>query len=127
MKICFPVPQDKGTGSAVFDHFGSAPFFLLVDTKTSGVTTVSNRDQHHSRGSCDPLKALNEQQVDAVIVGGIGAGALSRLSAAGVRVFRAKPGTVQQNLSLFQQRSLQEYGPQGGCGGHGQGGNCSHS
>ena len=31
MKICFPVAENKGLESPVYNHFGSAPMFLLVD------------------------------------------------------------------------------------------------
>jgi len=78
MKVCFPVQNNDGVQSMVFDHFGSAPMFLIVDTETRTLAVINNRDQHHAHGSCNPLKALDQQTVDAVIVGGIGGGALRK-------------------------------------------------
>lgn len=124
MKVCFPVQQDNGLESAVFGHFGSAPYFLVVDTDTTAIMVIVNRDQQHVRGACNPLKALNQQTIDTVIVGGIGGGALSRLTKAGIRVFRAQSGTVQENLALHRDGALPLFELQGVCGGHG--GDCSH-
>ena len=129
MRVCFPVQQDKGLESAVFGHFGSAPLFLVVDTDTSAVTVIVNRDQQHARGACNPLKALDQQTIDAVVVGGIGGGALSRLTEAGIKVFRAEPGSVQENLALQRTGALPRFELQSVCGGHGSGhggGGCSH-
>ena len=33
MKICFPVEKDEGIESQVYNHFGSAPVFIMVDTE----------------------------------------------------------------------------------------------
>ena len=128
MKVCFPVQQDNGIDSSVFNHFGSAPAFVVVDTDSKAVSTIENGDRNHVHGSCNPIKALDNRQIDAVVVGGIGAGALTRLSQAGIRVYRAASGTISENLSLFERKELAEYALQGCCGshGHGSGGGCAH-
>jgi predicted Fe-Mo cluster-binding NifX family protein len=128
MRVCFPVQKDEGVASAVFNHFGSAPAFVVVDTDSKALSTIANGDRHHAQGACNPLKALDNQQIDAVVVGGIGAGALSRLTQAGIKVYRASSGTIQENLALFIDRGLAEYTPQVSCSGHshGHGGGCAH-
>lgn len=126
MKVCFPVQQNEGLESAVFNHFGSAPVFVVVDTASGSIASIANRDQHHVHGSCNPLKALDNQQIDAIVVGGIGAGALTRLSQAGIKVFRAQSKTVRENLALYKEQGLAEYALQGCCGGHSHGGGCAH-
>ncbi len=85
MKICFPVSQNKGLDSPVYNHFGSAPMFLLVDAEQRSVAEEVNRDVNHQHGACRPLRALGGQEVDAIVVGGIGAGALSGLNQAGLQ------------------------------------------
>jgi len=110
----------------VNDHFGSAPLFVVVDTETNTIGIINNRDQHHSHGACSPLKALNIQQIDAVIVGGIGVGALSRLNQPGISVYRAQSQTVQENMALIMSKHLPELTRQVACGGHSQGGGCAH-
>jgi predicted Fe-Mo cluster-binding NifX family protein len=126
MKICFPVQRDEGMGSTVYNHFGSAPIFMVVDTDTNSVMPISNRDQHHAHGQCNPMKALDNQQVDAIIVGGIGAGALTRLNQMGITVHRSQAETIQENIALLESKSLPILTVQGCCGGHTTDGGCAH-
>ncbi|MDA8241252.1 MAG: hypothetical protein M0Z67_12900 [Nitrospiraceae bacterium] len=126
MKVCFPVEQVDGMKSRVFNHFGSAPFFIVVDTSTNAVSTITNRDQHHAHGACNPVLALDNQSIDAVVVGGIGGGALNRLNQAGIRVYRAAVENVKGNVALYLSNGLQEFGMIHVCGGHSDGGGCAH-
>lgn len=127
MKVCFPVQDDEGIESRVFGHFGSAPLFVVIDTTTNTPKVISNGDRIHQHGACNPLKALDGQQVDAVVAGGIGPGALSRLNQNGIRVFRAAAPTVRENLALLAAKELPEYAHQACCGGHVRGSGCAHS
>jgi predicted Fe-Mo cluster-binding NifX family protein len=126
MKICFPVETNEGMNSTVFGHFGSAPLFMLVDTDTNTIAPIQNQDQHHTHGSCNPMKALDNQQVDAIVVGGIGAGALTRLNQMGITVHRAQAESIQDNLAMFKAQSLPVLTTQGCCGGHSNDGKCAH-
>jgi predicted Fe-Mo cluster-binding NifX family protein len=126
MKVCFPVQQDEGLTSSVYNHFGSAPLFIVVDTDTNEASAITNRDQHHAHGACNPIKAIGDQKIDAVVVGGIGAGALARLNQLSVRVYRAQLPTIRENVALLLSKKLTEYTVQGCCGGHSQGGTCAH-
>jgi len=126
MKLCFPVEMDQGLESKVYNHFGSAPLFLVVDTTSDTVTPIYNRDEHHAHGACNPIMALNGQKVDAIIVGGIGAGALSRLNQSGIKVFKTAGSTIKENLALLKTHSIVELTLQHTCAGHSQEGGCSH-
>ncbi len=125
MRICFPTATPEGLESPVYGHFGSAPGFVIVDTETEAVETVSNHDLHHVHGMCQPLKALGGQKVDAVAVGGIGMGALMKLQSQGIRVYRAAEGTVGENVGLIVNRKLPEFDAANTCAGH-AGGGCAH-
>jgi predicted Fe-Mo cluster-binding NifX family protein len=126
MKICFPVEKNEGLASTVYNHFGSAPLFLVVDTATNEVAAINNRDQHHTHGACNPMKALDGRQVDAIVVGGIGAGALTRLNQMGIKVHRAQAGTIADNIPSLTSGKLPELTMQGCCGGHSKDGGCAH-
>ena len=126
MKVCFPSQKDAGLESLVYNHFGSAPMFIMVDTTTSAVSKITNEDQHHTHGACNPIKALGSGAVDAVVVGGIGGGALSRLTQIGIKVYRSAGTTVREDLALLSSGQLAEYTPQSCCSGHGQGTGCAH-
>ncbi|KPK46076.1 MAG: diguanylate cyclase [Nitrospira bacterium SM23_35] len=126
MKACFPVAEVKGIDSEIYGHFGSAPAFIIVETDDNTVTTIKNNDQHHAHGACNPLKKFNNNQVDALVVGGIGMGALNVLNQSGIRVFQAQAPTVQENIVFLKAGNLPEFSPQHTCAGHGHGGGCGH-
>ena len=127
MKVCFPVRDNRGLESAVFGHFGSAPVFVVVDTGSGEVAEVINRDLHHAHGACSPLKALDGHPVDAVVVGGIGGGALAGLTGAGIRVFRSVAPTIAGNIDLLRQGGLEQWAPGQTCAGHSHGHGGGHA
>lgn len=126
MKVCFPVQENKGLDSQVFGHFGSAPGFVVVDMSTNELTMINNSDQIHEHGACNPVAGLGGHQVDAIVVGGIGGGALQKLNRAGMRVFKSQDGTIGENIELLRASTLPEYMPGHTCGGHSNSNGCSH-
>ncbi len=124
MKIGFPVERDEGMESKVYGHFGSAPAFVVVDTEKNEVRTIQNQDLNHIHGACNPIRALDGQQLDSLIVGDIGGGALMKLNALGIKVYEAGSQKVKENLQLFKESSLQELTMDHSCKAH-QGG-CGH-
>ncbi|MGD9363722.1 MAG: NifB/NifX family molybdenum-iron cluster-binding protein, partial [Desulfobacterales bacterium] len=86
-----------------------------------------NHDLNHAHGKCQPLVALGGKTVDAVVVGGIGGGALKKLTEEGVKTYRAVEGTVSENLSLIKDGKLPEFTLDHTCKGHQHGiGECVH-
>lgn len=126
MKVCFPVVDNQGLASQVFNHFGSAPEFLIVDVSTNEFQSIKNSDQIHQHGACNPVAGLGGHHVDAIIVGGIGGGALHKLNASGIRAFKAHNGSISENIGMLKVGTLQEYLPGHTCGGHSHSHGCSH-
>ena len=126
MKVCFPANASPCLESEVYGHFGSAPSFVLVDTETNETREISNGDQHHTQGMCSPIRALGGSEIDCVVVGGIGGGALTKLNQAGISVYKAMGLTVQDNLDLLQAGRLPVFQPGHVCAGHSLSGSCSH-
>ena len=127
MKIAFPTQEKNEKGSPVHNHFGSAPYFVVIDTDTDDVHTIDNQNLNHTHGNCQPLVALGGTEVDAVVVGGIGGGALRKLLNAGIKAYRAVDGTVQDNLAFFKDDKLEAFSPEHTCQGHHHGiGECVH-
>ena len=124
MKVCFPVYKDEGVNSTVYDHFGSAPEFIVVNTELQSTTTVGNKDLDHVHGACNPVIAVGGYEIDVVIVGGIGAGALRKLNADGIKVYKSVRETVKENLELLKDGSLPELTLHHACSGHQ--GQCGH-
>lgn len=126
MKAAFPTNNENGLQSEVYNHFGSAAFFILVNTETQTYEVLENEDRDHLHGQCQPLKALGDIKTDAIVMGGIGKGALGKLLAGGVKTYRAVEGTVQENLDLLNGGKLAEFLPGQTCKGHAIGGGCAH-
>jgi predicted Fe-Mo cluster-binding NifX family protein len=121
MNVCIPVNEDKGLQSRICAHFGSAPLFMIVDTDKEGCRAIPNHNQHHGHGMCMPLASLQGESIDGMVVGGIGGGALSKLQAAGIRVYLSDLPTVEATVSAFKAGSLREVTPAEACGHHGSG------
>lgn len=119
MNICIPVSEDNGLQSSVSPHFGSAPVFLIVDTESGACRSVANRDLHHAHGLCQPLASLSVESVDAVVVGGIGMGALTKLQASGLDVFLADLSTAGATVAALKAGKLRRATPATACAHHG--------
>ena len=121
MNICIPVEVDNGLDSPVCAHFGSAPVFMIVEIDTGNCRAIPNINQHHGHGMCMPLQSLQGEQIDSMVVGGIGMGAMMKLKAANIRVYLAEHQTVKDVVDAFKAGSLQLMQPNMACTHHGQG------
>lgn len=118
MHLCVPVLNDQGLDSRVCGHFGSAPAFMIVDSESGACRLIANNNAHHAHGMCQPLAALAGEPIDGIIVGGIGMGALMKLQAAGITVYRAIHPTVGETVSAFKAGDLKPVGQDEACAGH---------
>lgn len=109
MKICIPVEKNMGLDSNPYSHFGSAPLFIIYDLESDEITELNNQDLNHEHGKCQPLKALSGTIVDAVIVGGIGQGAINKLNSMNIKIYKATENTIKENLELYKQNKLTEF------------------
>ena len=127
MKVCVPVSENKGMASVPYGHFGSAPEFVICDLESKEVKSINNGDLGHEHGKCQPLKALKGHEVDAIIVGGIGAGAIVRLNEMGTKVYRGINDTIESNLGLLKEGKLQELTVNDAYSHNHHDGGCSHN
>jgi predicted Fe-Mo cluster-binding NifX family protein len=119
MNLCVPVEADNGLQSAVCAHFGSAPAFLIVDTETGSCRAILNGNRHHGHGMCAPLRSLQGERIDGMVVGGIGMGALSKLNAANIQVYLSEHATVGEVVTAFKAGRLKRVQPDMACPQHG--------
>jgi predicted Fe-Mo cluster-binding NifX family protein len=126
MQICFPITKDEGMNSIVYDHFGSAPVFAVVDTDVNSITMIDNPDSRHTQGEWSPLKALNNQKIDAIVVAGIGAGAIAGLNQKGIKVYRSQGATIRENMTMIKNGTLSNVTSEQCCSGHSADGGCAH-
>lgn len=119
MNVCIPVEEDRGTKSRVCAHFGSAPFFMIVDADTGSCRAIVNANQHHNHGMCTPLASLQGESFDAMAVGGIGAGALNKLLSAGIEVYLSDQSNVERTIAAFKAGTLRPVTMDNACAHHG--------
>jgi predicted Fe-Mo cluster-binding NifX family protein len=119
MRICIPTATDQGIEAEVFGHFGSAPYFSLLDTDTAEVEVLGNDNQHHAHGQCSPMKQLSGAKFDAIVVRGMGRNAVARFAAANVPVMVTGARNLQDVLEEARSGSLRELDPAQACQGHG--------
>ena len=94
--------------SEVDVRFGRAPYLIVTDVDTGGVTVVDNLDsQDLARGAgIQAAQKVIDHGVHAVITGHCGPKAFRALSAAGVTVFSGAEGTVEQMLEKYARGEL---------------------
>ena len=121
MRIAVPYENETGT---VFQHFGHSQAFKLYDVKDGAVETseVINT-QGSGHGALAGL--LQEHEVEALICGGIGAGAIETLSAAGIRILAGVKGAADEAVAQHLAGTL-VYTTEANCSHHGEGHDHAH-
>ena len=122
MKICIPSGSGKGLESEVYGHFGSAPFFTIVETESGKAEVIDNAGAVHEHGMCNPAGAIAGKGISAVVCAGMGAGAVSKLKSAGIKVYIGQFKKAAECVEAFKKGEVEEIGSKGSCSGHG----CGH-
>jgi predicted Fe-Mo cluster-binding NifX family protein len=118
MKICIPTETAAGLEARVFEHFGSAPYFIVYDTDTKTFEVLNNGNQQHEHGMCQPLGVLGDSDFNTVVCKGMGARAVQKLNQAGIRVYKAVTETVRETVGKYNQGSLAEITVVDACNHH---------
>ncbi len=108
MKICIPTEEPMGLDSVAYGHFGSAPYFLIYDTETKEIEVINNNEAEHEQ--CNPVAPIRDKGVKALMVAGMGSGALQKFVALGINVYKIETGTkvrtIVENLDLDKMEQL---------------------
>lgn len=129
MKIAFPVKENKGLESVMDDHFGTAGYFLIVDTQTRSIEFMENQKLSGEETKCKTSVLGKNPGIDAVITNCLGDGSRRSLTTSNIKVFQAKKQTVLENLELMEKNELKLFHmfdicrakknkKEGGCGHH---------
>jgi predicted Fe-Mo cluster-binding NifX family protein len=124
MRLCIPTTDDRGHQGRLSDHFGSAPYFTIVDDASGTVEVIRNGHAQHQPGRCDAATGLAAHAIDAVLCLGLGRRALAGLEQAGIRVFVTPAVDVNGAVETFHAGRMTPLTAETACGG-GQRVHCS--
>ena len=115
------VTYDNGN---VFSHFGRTEAFKVYEVE-EGEVTSSRVISSNGAGHGALAGVLAEEDVDLLICGGIGGGALNALDAAGIEVIAGATGNTDEVVEAFLRGELEDSGAV--CDHHhGEGHDCGH-
>lgn len=103
----------------IFEHFGHCAHFKIYTIENGAVQSAEIVDTGAS-GHGALAGFLQRQGVEALICGGIGAGARTALAQAGIRLYPGAAGGADENVAALLQGTL-VYNPDASCGHHGHG------
>ena len=122
MRLCIATDDGRGLAGRLSSHFGSAPYFTLVESDTGDVTVVTNLHSEHEPGACQSADALCGYGVEAVVCRGLGRRAFGRMRKRGLPVYVTKEGQASQALEAFREGRLLRLTSESAChGGRGHG------
>ncbi|KPK36262.1 MAG: hypothetical protein AMK70_02930 [Nitrospira bacterium SG8_35_1] len=119
MKLCVS-STGKDLDSKVAEHFGRAPYFLIIDTDTMNFSVIENTAQVAGRGAgISAAQMILDKSAAAVITGRIGPHAFSALEVAHVEIYEGASGnhTGREVVEKFKRGEYREsVYPMGGPG-----------
>jgi predicted Fe-Mo cluster-binding NifX family protein len=113
MKIAITAENNLGLESTVAQHFGHAPFFILVDVENGEVTAtqgVANPfAEAHQPGQIPGF--IHQQKANVILSGGMGGRAIEFFEQLDIRAATGASGTVRQSLENYLGGKLKEAAP----------------
>lgn len=110
-RIVVPTEDGNGLDARLSEHFGRAPYYIIVDLdevrNILSVQSVSNESEHFG-GFGLPSHRILQFNPDAVITYGMGPRALAIFQQAGVAVLRANANTVKEVVEAYREDRLEE-------------------
>ena len=111
----------------IFGHFGHTAQFKLYTVEDQKIVSSEVVDTNGS-GHGALAGFLENHKVDVLICGGIGGGAKSALSAAGIKLYGGVSGNADEAVEALLKNTL-EYNPEVRCNhhdeNHGEGHSCA--
>lgn len=111
VRIVVPVSDERGIDSQLSEHFGSAPYYAIIDLDDKGhiigQETISNTSEHFG-GVGHPPDRILQLQPKALITYGMGQRALRIFQNAKVAVLRTSANTVRDVVRAYTNNELEE-------------------
>jgi predicted Fe-Mo cluster-binding NifX family protein len=116
-RIAIPSEMPGGLDARRAGHFGRCECFTLVDLVDGKIDEVEvHHNAPHTEGGCmAPVLMLAENNVNAIVVDGIGGRPLMGFNQAGIVVHAGVGSDVRTTVRAFVQGSLPVVGLEGAC------------
>ena len=110
-RIVIPVVDNSGLNSRLSEHFGRAPYFMVVEINSKGeilsVEAIPNTSEHFG-GFGKPPDRILQLKPTAVVTYGMGPRALNIFQQARVAVLRTNAATVREVIEAYKRNELEE-------------------
>jgi predicted Fe-Mo cluster-binding NifX family protein len=111
VRLVVPSSEEKGLDSRLSQHFGRAPFYVVVDLDEKGNiisdSSIPNTSEHFGGVGVPPDRII-QLKPNALVTYGLGSKALAMFQTAGVAVLRTEANTVREVVSAYNNNELQE-------------------
>lgn len=111
VRLVVPSSEEKGLDSQLSQHFGRAPFYVVVDLDEKGSiisdSVIPNTSEHFGGVGVPPDRII-QLKPNALVTYGLGSKALAMFQAAGVAVLRTEANTVREVVSAYNNNEMQE-------------------
>jgi FKBP-type peptidyl-prolyl cis-trans isomerase 2/predicted Fe-Mo cluster-binding NifX family protein len=124
MLIAIPSESPGGLDAAVSPHFGHCQVFTLVQVENGriGETTLLENQAHEGGACMAPVMMLKENEVEALIAGGMGQRPLAGFQQVGITVYHnEEAATVREAVQRVIEGKARVFGEAQTCGGGGGG------
>jgi len=103
MRIAVTAMTDQGLDAPIAQHFGHAPFFVLLDVDAAEVSSVESLPnpflEGHQPGQIPQF--INEQRAEVMLSGGMGGRAIQFFEQFGIAPVSGAAGTVGQAVADY--------------------------
>ncbi|MCC7572874.1 MAG: NifB/NifX family molybdenum-iron cluster-binding protein [Candidatus Methanofastidiosum sp.] len=121
MKVAIPTDSKGGLSDTVFNHFGMAPTYTVIEineNKVGNLEVIDNTSDHFG-GSESPVELLLKRNVGIVICSNLGPRAMEVLTCQGFDLFFTKREKVQDVINKFIKGELERFsGEKISCSAH---------
>ena len=103
-KIVIPIERFERGDSLIFQHFGRAPLYAVIELLENGsvksISSVNNSGEHFAgTGAAEVL--VSQLQPDALVVKGMGPRGLQAFQSKGIAVFTGEVNTVKEAVDAY--------------------------
>ncbi|MEM0449338.1 MAG: NifB/NifX family molybdenum-iron cluster-binding protein [Methanomassiliicoccales archaeon] len=116
MKVCVP-SMGTSINDDICQHFGRAPYYLIVDTEDGSLDVLENRGEH-AGGVGKPPEHIAKRGVQVMICSSLGPKAIQMLENFNIRTYVGACGTINQAIRQWKEGKLRPADVHSACKEH---------